>query len=227
MNDKYVCINIIYLLIALCLFFDVLYIIFNAKKKNIIGLIVKTLAALCFIAIGYFAYQSNNTAFSKLILYGLILDGIGDLLLALRNIFAKNFTFFIGGLLFLTGHIVYIRALTLLTNPYFLECIISAILVGAFLFYIIDKVCRLNRAFTILGIAYVMIITMMVSLAIGVYVSNPIDSNLVFMLGAILFLCSDIILIIYNFSKKDKWMHPVYSVLYFIAQILISFSLHI
>lgn len=227
MNNKYILINIIYLLMALCLIFDIGYIVCKAKKKNIIGLISKTLAALCFIIIGYFAYKSNNTLFSKFILIGLVLDGIGDLFLALRNLFAKNVMFFIGTLSFLAGHIVFIQALILLNNIYFVECIIGAVLLGSLIFYLIDKACRLNKIFKVMGISYVIIIVMMVCLTVGIYLTNAYTNHLVFMIGAILFVSSDIILSLYNFSRKDKWMHPTYSLLYFVAQILISFSLHL
>lgn len=227
MNDKYICINLIYLLMALCLVFDIGYIICKAKNKNIIGLFAKTFAALCFITIGYFGYKANDTLFTRFILLGLILDGIGDLFLAFRNIFAKKLTFFIGTLAFLAGHIVFIRALTLLNNVYFIECIIISILFGSIVFYLLSKACRLNKIYTVVGISYIMIISMMVFLSVGVYLTTSTINHLTFMIGAILFMSSDIILSLYNFSRKDKWMHPTYSLLYFIAQILISFSLHI
>lgn len=227
MENKYICINIIYLLMALCLFFDILYIIFNSKKKNILGLLVKTLAALCFIAIGYFGYISNKSTFSYFVLLGLALDGLGDLFLALRNIFAKTLTFLIGTLCFLVGHIMYIRALFLLENSFIISCVVAGVVLGAMLFYLFTKVCRIPKAFFVVGIAYTSIIMIMVSMSFGVYWTNQTISNLVFMIGAVLFVSSDIILILYNFSRKDKWMHPIYSVLYFVAQILISYSLHI
>lgn len=200
---------------------------FNSKKKNILGLLVKTLAALCFIAIGYFGYQTYESTFSYFILLGLVFDGLGDLFLALRNIFAKTATFLIGSLCFLVGHIMYIRALFLLENYYIIMCIVAGVMLGAILFYLFTKTCRIPKPFMVIGIAYASLIMIMMCMAVGVYYSYPITSNLVFMIGAILFVSSDIILILYNFSRKDKWMHPVYSVLYFIAQILISYSLHI
>lgn len=227
MKDKYICINIIYLLMALCLFFDILYIVFKEKKKNVLGLLAKTLAALCFIAIGYFGYLGNESSFSYYLLLGLLLDGLGDLFLALRNLFAKNINFFVGSLCFLSGHILYIRALFELENNYLILCVVAGVLLGAVLFYMLSKVCRLNKAYTVVGIAYTSLIMIMASLTVGVYLTNQYSSDLMFMLGAILFVASDSILIVYNFSKKEKWMHPVYSVLYFVAQILISYSLHI
>ena len=212
---------------VLCMFFDVTYIICKKKNKNIIGLFAKTLAAFCFITIGYSGYKVSPTLFSKFVLIGLLFDGLGDLFLALRNIFAKNINFIIGTISFLIGHIMFIRGLFLLNNDYLLQCIIGGIILAAIVFYLYDRVCRFNKIYTIIGICYLSIIIIMVLCSIGVYVTNQTIKNLVFMIGAVLFVSSDMILILYNFSKKDKWMHPVYSVLYFVAQIFISYSLHI
>ena len=210
---------------ALCIVFDIAYIISTAKNRNFIGLIVKTLAALCFITIGYLGYKNNNNAFNSYILLGLILDGFGDLLLAIRNIFAKNIMFILGTISFLSGHIVFIRALFSLANNYLIEGIIGSVLIGALLFYLLDRICRFNKVLTVLGISYMIIISMMVCLSVGIYLTNQTVAHLVFMMGAVLFISSDIILVIYNFSKKEKWMHTVYSLAYFTAQILISYSL--
>lgn len=227
MSDRYVCINIIYLLMALCLIFDIVYIISKAKKKNIIGLIGKVLAALCFIVIGYFGYLDNPTTYRYFILLGLLLDGIGDLFLGLRNLFAKNVMFLLGTLSFLAGHVMFIRALLLLENANLVLWLVAGVLEEALIFYLFNRVCRFHKIYYIVGIAYACLIMIMANLAIGVYMTSNLLSDYIFMIGAGLFVASDIILVLYNFSKKDKWMHPVYSLLYFIAQILISFSLHI
>lgn len=212
---------------GLCIFFDIIYIVCKEKNKNIIGLFAKVLAAFCFITIGYMAYTSNKTQFIYLILFGLVLDGIGDLFLALRNIFAKNLTFLIGSISFLCGHIMFLRAELLIENNYLINCIIFAVITGAILFYLFNKVCHFNKIYTIVGIIYLIIIAMMVYMSLGIYLTHDSVKNLVFLIGAIFFMSSDIILVIYNFSKKEKWMHPVYSLLYFIGQLLISYSLHL
>lgn len=212
---------------GLCLFFDIIYIICKAKSKNIIGLFAKTLAAFCFITIGYMGYLVNKTSFSYFILFGLILDGFGDLFLAFRNIFAKNVTFIIGTLCFLAGHILFIRGLFLIQNSYFIHCVICAVLTGPIIFFMMNRICRFSKVLMVIGMAYITLISMMVYMSAGVYFTHETVSSLLFMIGAIMFVSSDIILVIYNFSKKEKWMHPVYSLLYFIGQLLISFSLHI
>lgn len=212
---------------GLCIFFDLIYIKCYEKNKYFIGLFAKVIAAFCFITIGYMAYLDKNSLFYHYILLGLIFGGIGDLFLALKNLIAKNVMFIIGTISFLVGHILYLRALFLLDNYYLVDCLIGGVLFGTITFSFLDKICRLNKYFKVIGIVYMMMISIMVAMSIGAYLSNPNISNVIFMIGAILFVSSDIILSIYNFSKKEKWMHPVYSLLYFIAQILISFSLHI
>ena len=216
-----------YLLMVLCLFFDILYIICKSKNKNVAGLFVKTAAAVCFLTIAYLGYINHKTTYTYMILCGLTMYALGDICLGLRNIFLKNIMFGIGAISFLIGHIVFIIALFPLNNIYKIECIIIGIIIGTILFAILYKVCRINRNFMIIGILYCTMISIMASLSVGIYVTSNTISNLIFMLGAGLFVSSDIILIMYNFSRKEKWMHPVYSLLYFIAQILISFSLHL
>ena len=212
---------------GLCILFDILYIFCVAKNKSVLGLFSKALAALCFIGIGYMAYVNHKTNFYQIIMMGLVMDGLGDVFLALRNIFAKNVNFIIGTICFLFGHILYIRALYLLGNDYLLPCIISSVIIGTLLFCLYAKICHFSKTIEFFGIVYLIMIVMMMTMSIGVYLTYSSISNLVFMLGAILFVSSDLILVLYNFYKKEKWMHPIYSILYFIAQILISFSLHL
>lgn len=215
----------IIILIAVCLFFDVIYIICKRRNNGIFGLIAKTIASLCFIAIGYLGYKNHNSNFNYFILMGLILDGLGDIFLAFRNIFLKNIMFCIGGISFLFGHIFYIVAQYPIANNYQLQCIICGIVIGVIIMAFLERICRFPRAFKYLGIIYFIIITTMASLSVGIYLTNESVTNLIFMVGAILFMSSDCILAINNFSKKSFWMHPVYSLLYYFAQILISYSL--
>jgi len=212
---------------GLCIFFDITYIICKAKGKNVIGLFAKVLAAFCFVTIGYLGYIENSNKVTFFILNGLLLDGIGDVFLGLKNIFAKGFMFFVGTLSFLAGHIMFLRALLLLENSYILNCIVIGIVAGAIVFYLLDRVSKLTKSFRVVGMIYIIMICIMVVFSVGVYLTSGYHNHMIFMLGSILFVSSDIILSLYNFSKKRNWMHPTYSLIYFIAQLLISFSLHI
>lgn len=212
---------------AVCLFFDVVYIICKKQNKLIIGLIAKCIAALCFITIGYLGYKRHDSSFNQLILIGLILDGIGDLFLAIRNIAFKQVAFVAGALSFLAGHIFYIKAQFPIANYYQLQCVFVGVIAGSIMMYFFDSVCRLKKGYKLLGIVYCIMIAIMASLSVGIYLTNKVECNLLFMIGSILFTCSDFILILNQFSKKRSWMHPTYSLLYFIAQLLISYSFYI
>ena len=217
--------NIINLLIILCLIFDFSYIYCFEKHKNILGLIVKTLASICFIVIAYINHINNSRIFSFLILLGLISDGLGDLFLGIRNFAFKKKSFIIGTLCFMIGHLIYIKALLELENKYLIYSIIIGLLSGLLIFYEFNKKCIFNGYMKLIGELYMIIIFIMLSISISTYLTSTKISNLFFMLGAILFTISDLILVTYNYLKKEKWMHPIYSIAYYIAQILISYSL--
>lgn len=222
------CANIkvmVYILMVCCLFFDIIYIVCKRQNKNVIGLFAKTIASLCFIFMGYLGYKHYNSNFTFWILIGLILDGLGDLFLAFRNIFLKHIMFFAGAVSFLLGHIMYLKAQFPIANNFQLQCVIGGVTAGALIFVTMESICRFHKAYKYLGIIYCIMISTMASFAVGIYLTNESTTNLFFMIGSILFMCSDTILILNNFSKKEAWMHPVYSVLYYVAQLLISYSL--
>ena len=157
----------------------------------------------------------------------LIVDAVGDLCLGLRNIFAKNLMFLIGTLSFLVGHATFIKGLMYLENPNIFNCIILGVVAGAILFYLLYRICTMPKMMVPIGIIYTSLICIFVCISLGVYINNQTIKNMLFMIGAVLFVSSDILLILYNFSKKQWWLHPVYSLLYFLAQIFISYSLHL
>ena len=216
-----------YLLIGLCLFFDIIYIICKAKKKYFAGLFAKVLAAICFVTIGYIGYTINKTTFTYYVFLALLLDAIGDLCLGIRNIFAKNIMFLTGSISFLIGHIMFIKGLFCLENNYLFNCVIAGIIAGAILFFLLYRICTMQKAMMVVGIIYTSLMCVFAFISVGVYMHYQTVKTLLFLIGSILFVSSDILLIIYNFSKKQEWLHPIYSLLYFVAQILISYSLHL
>ena len=122
---------------------------------------------------------------------------------------------------------MFIKGLLYLNNPYLFNCVIAGIVVGAMLFYSLYRVSTMQKIMVPVGIIYTSLICVFVFTSIGVYLNNQSVKSLLFVIGSILFVSSDILLILYNFSKKQEWLHPVYSLLYFIAQLFISYSLHL
>ena len=213
-----------YLLIIGCILGQLGYIFFSEKKKFVVALLCKTFASLCFCIIGFINYSANNNFANKLIIYGLIFDSIGDVFLGLRNLFAKDLMFVSGSLSFMAGHIFYILFFVRSISNYFLYMIIGSI-IGLIIYIIIIKICELKSVYKVIGIIYCLMIYIICLLGVGLYLESNIFRNLLIMIGVLLFTCSDTILIVYNFYQKKHWMHPVYSGLYYIAQIVIALSI--
>ena len=215
----------IYVLASLCIIFDIFYIVLKAKHSFYLGLVSKCLAALCFITIGIINAKNNPNNFSYIICFGLLLDGLGDLFLALRNIKLDKVFFLIGAICFLLGHLTYIVGLLIICTQHRILYTLLGVLFGVVIYCFVTKKCEFSKVFKYVGIMYCLTISIMCFFAIGTYINIHTLESLVFMIGAIMFIISDIILIFCNFSNPKKWMHPVYSILYFSAQLLISLSL--
>ena len=218
-------------LIILCIIFDLGYLYFGKKNKNYLALFSKTFAALCFIIIGYMSLKINESSFALGIFIGMLFDGVGDFLLAIRNINHSKRWFIIGGFSFLIGHILYISseldvAFSIKKDSMYLF-ILLGILLGLCSMFIILKICNVSKAYKIFGHIYAPAIFCVFTLALYTYLNFNILANLVFLIGAAMFVSSDMILIINNFGMKKKWMHPTYSLLYFVGQLMIACSLHI
>lgn len=214
----------IYVLIIGCFLGQIGYILFSERKKYTVALISKTFASICFCIIGFINYSINTNYSNKLIIYGLIFDSIGDVFLGLRNLFAKDLMFVSGSISFMVGHIFYILYFINSFSDYFLYVVIGSI-IGLIVYTIINIICKLKPVYKIIGIVYCLMIYIICLLGVGLYLENGLYRNLLAMIGVLLFACSDTILIVYNFYQKKHWMHPVYSGLYYLAQIIIALSI--
>lgn len=181
-------------------------------------MVFKTLASLCFLMIGIFNLDDNS-----LFVIGLTFDLLGDVLLGLRFLFAKNKMFLLGTIAFLFGHIFYLLGVLKVFND--VTFYIIGIIVGlaAYLFFI--SICSFPKAMKCVGVLYVPMVFTIAFTGLGQYIDNPCDATLAYMIGTLLFCSSDCILIVYNFGKKKNWMHIVYSFIYYLGQVLIALSL--
>lgn len=217
-------------LIIFCILFDLGYLYFGKKNKNYLALFSKTFAALCFIIIAYKS-EINQSSFAIGIFVGMLFDGVGDFLLAIRNINHSKRWFIIGGFSFLIGHILYISseldvAFSIKKDSMYLF-ILLGILLGLCSMFIILKICNVSKAYKIFGHIYAPAIFCVFTLALYIYLNYNNPSNLIFLIGAGMFVSSDMILIINNFGMKKKMLHTIYSLLYFVGQLMIACSLHI
>lgn len=219
----------IYLLFILCLAIMSVFIYFERKEKYIFAVILKGLASLLFVCLGYYcANRTGNNEFSKTVKVGLILGLIADILLNLRFVFkAKGkIVFLVGILVFLFGHVLYLCALIPTVDNIIIPLIVGIILTAIIIKWIFSRI-EAQTAFKIFGIFYIGAIVIMNCFAITNLIQDPTNVRyIIFSIGAFLFLISDIVLILNTFGKTTKFSLRVTNVsLYYLGQLLISLSL--
>lgn len=69
---------------------DAVFIVTEYKKKPVPAVILKGLASLVFVLLGFACFaKTGNRTFGILVVLGLIFGAMGDVLLNLRNVFTK------------------------------------------------------------------------------------------------------------------------------------------
>ncbi|MBR0363534.1 MAG: hypothetical protein IJH58_00105, partial [Clostridia bacterium] len=102
----------------------------------------------------------------------------------------------------------------------------SGLLIAAVLLYWILTSVEAEKAFKIFGVVYIGAVVLMTAVSVGVYVTRRTPGALLYMIGAVLFTASDIILIFNTFTKDGKaWMRPTNLILYYLGQLLIALSI--
>lgn len=220
-----------YLLLCIIGFaIQIAFILVENKKKYVPAVILKGSAALVFIIIGVLSMQlAANHSFARLVVIGLLLGGIGDVFLNLRFVFEKSGQkiFLLGIASFLSGHIMYLVALSLLSTNLLVSLIFGAVAAGILLYWIFSKIAEVQKAFKIFGYVYIGAIVLMTAVAIGNFISNPgSTSALLYVIGAVFFTASDVIMIFNTFGGTQKFsMRAANLSLYYLGQLLIAISL--
>ena len=209
----------------LCLCLAVLF-IWTEKRENYVGaVILKGLASLCFVFVGIMA--GNGGQLAKLAVTGLALGCIADVLLNLRWVFPKKgqLIFLIGILVFLGGHVVYLAAVLPMADNWVACIVVGAVLIALLMKWIFSKITA-KKAFKIFGVFYLGAIMMLNSVAVSNLMTEPSAFTGLFAAGALLFLISDIVLILNTFGPESKFSLRVTNLsLYYLGQLLIAWSL--
>ena len=212
--------NVSLLLIIIGITVDALFILNDNKYHNGLSVILKTLASLCFLLLAIHNYKGNGL----LIVIALGLDVLGDFVLILRNITNKHkdLIFVLGTISFLIAHILFsIYLIKLNIEALYLGILFNLIL---FTIFAIAYLKRLNISLKMkmLGTTYVFIIMFTSGLSISNFIYSPSFSNLIFMIACIIFVSSDLVLIIHKFKKSLNILQITYRVLYYISQLLLA-----
>ena len=209
----------------LCLCLAALF-MWTEKKENYMGaVILKGLASLCFVLVGVMA--GNGGQLAKLIVTGLLLGCVADVLLNLRWVFPKKgqLIFLVGILVFLGGHVVYLAAVLPMADNWAVCVVVGVVLTALLMKWIFSKITA-KKAFKIFGVFYLGAIMLLNCVAVSNLVSAPSAFTGLFAVGALLFLISDIVLILNTFGQKSKFSLRVTNLsLYYIGQLLIAWSM--
>ena len=215
----------LFVLLVLCAVLARIFLIEEAKEEYVKAVILKGLASLCFVIIGFMCNPGNHV--SNLIVAGLVIGCVADVMLNLRMVFKEKgqLIFLVGILVFLTGHIMYLAAVLPLC-PYKPACIIIGLVLTALLMVWIFQRITAKPAFKIFGVVYIGAIMLLNCVAIGNVIAAQSPFNLVFAIGAVLFLVSDIVLILNTFGSEFRQsLRNTNISLYYAGQLLIAFSL--
>ncbi len=209
----------------LCLCLAALF-MWTEKKENYMGaVILKGLASLCFVLVGVMA--GNGGQLAKLIVTGLLLGCIADVLLNLRWVFPKKgqLLFLVGILVFLGGHVVYLAAVLPMADNWAVCVVVGVVLTALLMKWIFSKITA-KKAFKIFGVFYLGAIMLLNCVAVSNLMTAPSAFTGLFAAGALLFLISDIVLILNTFGQKSKFSLRVTNLsLYYIGQLLIAWSM--
>lgn len=198
------------------------------KEKYVLADVLKGLAALVFVVIGFLGFTRITTnSLGRLIAIGLAFGLVGDVLLNLRFVLKTNGqkAFLLGILAFLVGHILYLCALLPFAVNTVLCVCIGAVLAAGLLAYIF-KTMDVKIAFKIFGVFYLSAVIIMTVIAIGIAIATGDTRDIVYAVGAVLFTASDIVLIFNTFSGVTRFSLRITNLsLYYIGQLLIAMSL--
>jgi uncharacterized membrane protein YhhN len=179
-------------------------------------------APLSLLFVVYAWVQPHDlSSYFILILIGLVLGAIGDVLLALDG----PGTFRAGLIAFLAGHVMYVVAFQTACAPRdWLSPVIAIPFVASTIvfFWLRPHAGRL----IVPMICYVVVITVMVVGALGVFASPKVDllAAGVVLTGAVMFYLSDITVARHRFVQAEFGNRLLGLPLYYIAQFMIAYS---
>ncbi|MBR6823407.1 MAG: hypothetical protein IKM87_09660 [Clostridia bacterium] len=212
-----------------CLILAGCFLFAENKKSYLLAVILKGSASLMFVLLGILGASAVKNTDCGVIICGLILGLIADVLLNLRYVFEKKgkLIFLIGILVFLIGHIMYLiwaAGIGKLLIPAILVC---AVLTFFLMKWIFTRITA-EKQFKIFGVVYIGAVVLLNVVSLFNMFTAFSQRTVMFFFGSLLFLLSDIVLILNTFGKEQKFKFRILNIsLYYLGQILIALSLQL
>ena len=222
-----------YLMIFLGAIALTLFLIARDRKGSVQALLFKTLTSFLFIAVAFASFLANPNqgvaTYAMLIMMGLVCGLIGDIVLDLKIMYRESSSLYQhGGMVsFLIGHLFYLAALIIYFGFNWVPVVIALAL--ALIIGLVSKfVLKFNFAeHTIDTYAYSFILSYMMTQACYAAITQGFTTCTVLLAaGAILFLLSDLVLVMTYYDNKDSRPFIVVNhVLYYAAEFTIALSI--
>ncbi len=207
-------------------YLSVIFLILSEKKKAYkYSVCFKFMASLTFVILGYIQMTLNNSS-KYAVLAGLILGAVGDVLLNLSYLFesSKTYLFTSGVIFFLLGHCFYLSNLFKVHTNIVIPAILT-IITSIMLFYLLFNAVKLSKNQKSAGLIYVIAVVFMASMGLTNMVLSPSKQSILFGIGSLFFVISDIILIIDTFIEKREIYLVCNLLFYYTGQLLIALSI--
>ena len=202
---------------------------FDEKMKA--AVVLKGTASLMFVLLGIYLMPSRITMYVDFILKGLIFGMFGDILLNLRYLVPKQkaaSVFGLGVLSFIVGHGFYISALVDLGGTgILLWTLLFTIVISAIVIILMKKHIPIEKKYVrVFCYIYIVVVVTMLSAAISLMLVKGYSFKYTsFLVGALLFLISDIFTVYFSFIKETNLQRTLNLYTYYLAQILIALTL--
>ncbi len=191
------------------------------------ALLLKGLAAIIFVAAGFSVMKNcTDVRHAQFIVIGLFMGFVGDVLLNLQYVVKNGGKLFvIGAGAFLIGHMFY----SLSWGSYisgFMSTIIAAVVAIGIMLWVYQHITVESIGLKVFGVVYLGVAVLATSFAVESYIRNPQNlSSIVFAIGGMLFIFSDVVLFFNMFGNKKKWMRATNLTTYYLGQLFIAASL--
>ena len=202
---------------------------FDEKMKA--AVVLKGTASLMFVLLGIYLMPSRITMYGDFILKGLIFGMFGDILLNLRYLVPKQkaaSVFGLGVLSFIVGHVFYVFALIDLGgNNILLWALLITRIIPILVILLMKKHFPFEKKYIrVFSYIYIIVVVAMFSSAIALMIVKGYSIKYTsFLVGAFLFLVSDIFTVYYSFIEETRLQKALNLYTYYLAQILIALTL--
>lgn len=203
--------------------------VLSINRRHSLAFWAKLIASFSFLMIGFLnAFRCSDGVYAVTVLAGLFYGFAGDVFRASPAVLAGRPLLYkaAGALCFVMGHVLYMAAMIGNFGISFWAFLAAAVLLAGVVLW--TRAEKVNAGPLYLpGLIYMVFACMMAGTAVHVLIRHYSTSSLLFAVGALLFVLSDVILILHSYGRNKKSLLLHYGVLglYYPAQALIAMSM--